>query len=321
MFVNQLQFDPDTLRQRVQKAYGFDAVKVRLYRQSGGQIYYLDGPKGRRVLKIYLPQHTVRAVQSTRIMAYLEACGYPVVHVIPTFEGVGYILLDTPQGACAAILYAYAKGACIGFLHQWRDGGQVHPETQRLGRQFGRLHRLMDGYSGPLSPQGKEDYIDPLIDLLRQQGCDAAVVEDLADYGRELWAALEGTPAGFVHGDAHTGNTALHNGKFALMDFDRAAFAHPVLDVGALADGTDFNRFDKDALARTEQVFDALYAGYSQERTLTRGEIRAVFDSVAIRHYDLIIAGVRDQGHPLSPALVAEQHDWLMRWRELCLRR
>lgn len=71
------------------------------------------------------------------------------------------------------------------------------------------------------------------------------------------------------------------------MDFDRAAVSHPVIDVGWLADASNF-------------------------------KISAIFGCVAVIHYDLISSIVILNNETLNKTFVDEQHDWLMRWRELC---
>ena len=225
-----------------------------------------------------------------------------------------------PDGEWTAILFEFAKGRDIGFLHRWRDNKQplVHPKAKELARQVGIMHRLMDSYPGELIPKGREQYIDEFIAAMRRGGHDEVKIRDMEEYGNELWSAVEKLPQGFCHGDMHPGNTAYHGGTFTWMDFDRASFSHPAIDVGWLTDGTDFNVFDNGALDRSRELFDEILAGYSMERTLTQGEISAVFGCTALIHFDLFSSFVATKNGIISKEQVDEQHGWLMGWRELC---
>jgi Ser/Thr protein kinase RdoA (MazF antagonist) len=265
--------------------------------------------------------HSEAAIQSTRVIAYLESCGLPVVKIIPAIDGEQYITLDTPLGRQIGVLFEFAQGRSIGFLHRWRDNKEplIHPKAGIFGRSLGHMHRLMEGYEGNLKLKGRERYIDDLIWLLRRDCHDESKIHDLEDYGNALWASVARLPGGFCHGDMHTGNTIYRNGQFTWMDFDRVSHSHPVIDVGWLAaDGSDFNVFDDSALDRSRRLFDALYAGYSRERTLTDTEIAAVFGCAAIIHYDLFASIVIANNEQVRKDFFDEQHDWLMRWRELC---
>jgi aminoglycoside phosphotransferase (APT) family kinase protein len=176
----------------------------------------------------------------------------------------------------------------------------------------------MDSYPGLLIPKGKERYIDEFIAAMHRGGHDEAKIRDIEEYGSALWAAVERLPQGFCHGDMHTGNTVYRGGVFTWMDFDRASFSHPVIDIGWLTDGTDFNAFDDGALDRSRRLFDEILAGYSMERTMTQGEISSVFGCTALIHYDLFSSFVASKNGNITKAQVDEQHGWLMRWRKLC---
>lgn len=311
------------LLQVINRHYGLQGEKIHLHRTSGGRVYYINCRDGRKVFKLYRPMHTECALQTTHIIPYLEGCGFPIVHILPTISGDLYINVDMAEGQCIGILFEFAKGKCIGFLHRWRDNKQplIHPKARMFGRQVGLMHRLMDHYGGGLIPKGRERYIEDFIGLLRRDGYDEGKTHDLEQYGNELWAMVDHLPAGFCHGDMHTGNTLYRGGQFIWMDFDRASISRPVIDVGWLTDGSDFNVFDEMALDRSLYLFDELYAGYSIERVLTQAEIRAAFECIAIIHYDLISSIVIMNGETLNKSFLDEQHDWLMRWRELCAKR
>jgi Ser/Thr protein kinase RdoA (MazF antagonist) len=312
--------DTNVLLTLVNENYAVRGEGIRLHRESAGRVYYINAPDGRKVLKLFRPTLTKEALQSAEIMNYLDGRGFPVVKIVPTISGEAHIAVETPEGPCVAILYEFAKGRDIGFLHRWRDGKQplVHPKAAMLGEAVGRMHRLMDEYPGEIIRKGKPRYIDDFIFALKRDGCDPAKVRDLEEYGSELWALVEPLPAGFCHGDMHTGNTAYRGGVFTWMDFDRASVSRPVIDVGWLSDGTDFNNFDDGAFDRSRKLLDALYEGYSRERPMADAEIAAVLPAVAIIHYDLFAEFANARGETLTRDAMDEQHGWLMRWREAC---
>jgi Ser/Thr protein kinase RdoA (MazF antagonist) len=312
--------DTNVLLTLVNENYAVRGARIRLHRESAGRVYYIDSPEGRNVLKLFRPTLTQEALQSARIMGYLDDRGFPVARIIRTGSGESHIVVDTPEGPCAAILYEFANGRNIGFLHRWRTEKQplIHPKASQLGESVGQMHRLMDEYPGKIVRKGKARYTDDFTSALRRDGYDPGKIRDLEEYGNELWAMVEPLPAGFCHGDMHTGNTAYHAGVFTWMDFDRASISQPVIDLGWLSDGTDFNNYDDGAFDRSRRLFDALYEGYSRERPMTDAEIAAVLPSVAIIHYDLFGEFLNAWGETARPASIDEQHDWLMRWREVC---
>ncbi|HML46808.1 MAG TPA: hypothetical protein PKE04_08680, partial [Clostridia bacterium] len=147
----------DELLQRINEQYGVRAQALWLHRDSGGRVYYLQCPEGRKVFKLYRPLHTGAAIQSTQILTYLERNGFPVVRTLPTLDGCPYISLAHEPEQSIGILFEFAKGKCIGFLHRWRNGTQplIHPKAKLIGQSLGRMHRLMEGYGGPLAPKGR----------------------------------------------------------------------------------------------------------------------------------------------------------------------
>ena len=303
----------------VNQHYALRSEAIRLHRAGAGRVYYLKTAEGRKVLKLCRPACADEAAQAADILAYLGAHGFPVVRLRPASDGRLHIPVPRPDGVWTATLFDYAEGVCIGFLHRWRDGAQppVHPQTAALARSVGRMHKLMEGYPNALIPKGRARYVDDFIAALRLGGHDEAKVRDLESYGHELWAALEAMPGGFCHGDMHTGNTRYRGGAFTWMDFDRAGRSHPVIDLGWLTDGTDFNAFDDGALERSRRLFEPIFDGYTRERSLSQGEITAVFGCTALIHYDLFTSYVVHKHGTVTRGQLDEQHGWLMRWREL----
>jgi len=304
----------------INRQYAINGERIRLYSASQGQVFFIQTPSGRKVFKLYRPAATEQAIQTTRIITYLEDCDYPIVKIIPAVSGVLYVNVEQPEGNCVGVLFEYAGGTCIGFLHRWREQTQpsIHPLTRLFSKQAGQMHRLMEGYGEALIQRGSRERIfDEIILQMRRDNYDEAKIRDLENYGNELWAILRKCPAGFYHADMHSGNTKYRNGRFTWMDFDKACMSYPVMDFGWLLE-TDWICFHKESVARSLRLFDEVYAGYSMERTMTEDEIAAALHCVAIVHFEALSLDTKiyGKGHPTW--IWDREHDWLMRWRDAC---
>jgi len=311
--------ESDLLTQ-LNKQYAIQGERIRLYRTSQGRVFFIQAPAGRNVFKLYRPTVTDAAIQTTRIITYLDNCDYPIVRIIPTLSGELYVNIEQPEGRCVGVLFEYASGTSIGFLHRWRDQKQplVHPLTRKFSRQVGLMHRLMGEYPEPLIQRGsKERIFDDIIQQMHRDHYNEAKIRDLEEYGNELWAILSKCPAGFYHADMHSGNTKYRNGLFTWMDFDKACMSFPIMDFGWLLE-TDWVCFHKESVERSLQLFDEVYAGYSMERTMTNDEIAAALHCVAMVHFEMLSmdTNLYGKGHPIW--VWDREHDWLMRWREAC---
>ena len=58
----------------INKQYVIKGEKIRLYRTSQGRVFFIQSPSGRKVFKLYLPTVTNAAIQTTRIISYLDGC-------------------------------------------------------------------------------------------------------------------------------------------------------------------------------------------------------------------------------------------------------
>ena len=66
----------------INKQYAIKGERIRLYRTSQGRVFFIQSPSGRKVFKLYVPTVTDGAIQTTRIIPYLDGCGYPIVKII-----------------------------------------------------------------------------------------------------------------------------------------------------------------------------------------------------------------------------------------------
>lgn len=300
------------LRAVLNACYAVCIDRLWLHREMIGHVYICEGGGKRYVLKRYRPIETENALRSIEILQYLKQQDYPVVTIVPTRSGASHCMMDTPQGPSVGILFDYLDGP-----EPERDA-----EVAAIARQVGRLHQVMEAYPQPLLRRGKDFYVDRYIAILQALDYPPGRIDDLAAYGGECWSRIERLPAGFCHGDLHTGNMRrLAQGRYVLFDFDAASRTHALIDIATLCDASDFNRFDEAAYDRILRVFERFYQGYRCEREISDAEAAAIFDFIPVRHYELIATITQCRGETLSRALLDEQYDWLMRWRDLCERR
>ena len=168
----------------INNQYAIQGERIRLYRALMGRVFFIQTPSGRKVFKLYRPTVTDAAIQTTRIISYLDSCGYPIIKIVPTVSGELYVTVDRPEGICIGVLFEYASGICIWTLEKG-DGWVMNPLTKELSRSVGCMHRLMERHNKPLIRRGAEYYFDCLVLLLRWDNYDEAKIRDFEEYGNK----------------------------------------------------------------------------------------------------------------------------------------
>jgi Ser/Thr protein kinase RdoA (MazF antagonist) len=267
----------------------------------------------RYVFKIYRSFKTEDALQTIQILNYLKANLYPVVSVVNTIQNESNIFVDCSDGSCVGVLYDYVEGVTPS----------QKLDAESIGKQIGELHRLMENYPHKLVHKTKIDYIDDYISIMKEKNFDSDKIISLQQYGDELWNRINKLPKSFCHGDLHTGNMLRNQkGEYVIFDFDDASGDYPSMDVAYMSDDTNFNQFHESMYDKTMHLYESFYLGYNKIRTLSDKEYNSIFDFIAVRHFQIISRIVRCQGlHSLDEEGCYEQYDWLMKWRELCIKK
>jgi len=302
--------DSDNILKILNSCYKLNFQEIYLHREVVGFVYFLKSSSKKYVLKLYRHFNSEQAIQSIEVIQYLKKNNYPVVSIVPTEEGSLYVKFTIPEGQCIGILFDYIEGI----------EPNLKTEISNIGEQAGEFHSLMDKYSEPLIKRGKEFYIDRFIEILYKIKYNPSKIKEYESYGEELWSSMERLPHGFCHGDLHTGNMLQSKEKeYILLDFDAVAYSYSIIDVATICDDTNFFKLDEGAYDRTKRAFQRFYEGYSRKRALSQDEMSAMFDFIAIRHYELIATLANIRGlECLSYSYIDEQLDWLMKWRAIC---
>lgn len=305
--------DCDNLIKILNNFYKLNFKEIYLHRDMIGSVYFLGNNMQKYVFKIYRQFNTDQALQSIEVIQFLRENNYPVVSIVQTDVGGSYINLNMPEGQCIGILYDYIEGI----------EPDLSTEITNVGQQIGELHNLMTDYSKPLIKREKDFYIDRYIEILKKLQYCSVKVKELERYGEELWSNMERLPNGFCHGDLHSGNMLqTKSNQYMLFDFDIVSHSFSVIDVATLSDCTNFNQLDESTYDSTRRRFEGFYQGYSKRRTLSDIEIAAIFDFIAVRHYEIIATITECQGlNDLSKSFLDEQFEWLMKWRTICNQR
>ncbi|WP_438496895.1 phosphotransferase enzyme family protein [Paenibacillus sp. IHBB 3054] len=301
----------DRLIHELNRSYQIQIEHIELHRDLIGKVYFVQTAEKKYMFKIYRSFKSEDALQSVGILDYLKANSYPAVSVVRTARNDSHIILSGDEGCCTGILYDYIEGAV--------PDGKL--EAESIGKQIGELHNLMESYPHKLIHRTKTDYIDDYLTIMRQMDFAPAKILELQQYGDELWERITKLPKSFCHGDLHTGNMIRNqSGEYVLFDFDDASGDYPGMDAAYMSDDTHFNQFHELMYDHTLALYERFYSGYSKVRTLSSSEFHAIFDFIAVRHFQIVSRIVRCQGlQSICIEFCEEQHDWLMRWREQCM--
>lgn len=304
--------DCEGLASLLNATYPIRIAGIRKHRDWIGYVYHVDCSDGAYVLKIYRPFHAQFALNSIDVLRYLARQNYPAARIVDTAAGAPYTTISTPGGKSIAILFARIEG----------DEPDPDADLPQIARQTGILHNLMDRYEGELARCAKEHYIDRYLAILENIGFPENKLRDLKNYGDELWDRFDFSSKGFCHGDLHCGNMLkTRDGQYWLFDFDAACYSHPSADIAVMSDDTDYFRFRQEDFDKTARRLERFLSGYERARGVATSErdIQAVYDFIAIRHYDIQATITDCQGFSMKN--LENQHGWLMSWRDLCARR
>ncbi|MHA1718104.1 MAG: phosphotransferase enzyme family protein [Promethearchaeota archaeon] len=299
----------------IQKEYNLEVKSINLHREMIGLIYFVQTAFHQYVIKIYRPENYLQAVQSLKIIKFLQENNYPVAPIIPTKNGSIFSILEEFDGKNSN------KWVMALFAYIQAEPPELQSELETIGKQVRKLHILMENYKEELPLKGREFYLDRFISLLIEKKFNQKYIRELQNYGDEIWSILEKLPKGYCHGDLHSGNMFKTNpGEYTLIDFDASAYSFPIIDIATICDATNFNQLQPEAFDQTMVNLECFLKGYG--KNLSNDEITGIFYFIAARHYELIATIAQARGlDRISDKFLQEQYYWLKNWRLLCRER
>jgi Ser/Thr protein kinase RdoA (MazF antagonist) len=296
----------------VNKQYPMNFEQIELLRDGPSYVCTVSNAKNKFVIKIYRNCLLERGMQSIEIMTYLSRNGYPIPSIIPTKDGLTNFLFDSNEGKRMGVLYNFVEG--------------IDPyesiNAEMIGRQVAEMHNLMHKFKGKLIQHDKYYFIDFYISKLRDMGYPEKKIEKFSEHGDMLWRSVKKLSRGFCHGDLHTGNILLTPlNKYVLLDFDLASFSFSIFDIMTLCDKTDYFDFQYGGFEKVTRMIDSLCTSYTKCRHISDEEISAIYNFIAVRHYQLQAQIIDLYGLDcVDEDFIDNQYDWLMKWHEQCER-
>jgi Ser/Thr protein kinase RdoA (MazF antagonist) len=292
------------LLSQVRLAYGNNFGELNLVRDWIGQVYELTDKNKRYILKVFRKEQTNAAIQSVGVMQYLYNNNFSVPNIIETKEGNGY--------------FTYKNQIVV--LYECIVGKEMDKGTNLfyVGEQTGLMRKIMESYRGKVIHHDYNFFVKRYLDIMEMK-------EYLNAYkfimlGNELWDRVKDLPYGFVHGDLHVGNMFVRQEKIIFYDFDACSLTSPVYDIATFCDATDYfdlslNNFENGMLQTQKNVLEFL-KGYEKYYELGKDEEKAIFDFIAIRHFDIQATIIESQGvNCVDEFFLDEQYLWLNKWK------
>jgi Ser/Thr protein kinase RdoA (MazF antagonist) len=291
----------------LKEIYPKDFKNIALHRDMIGYVCMVNDPRNKYILKLFRGSDTQQAKQSIEIMSYLEIEGFPTAHIIPTADGSSHFIYDFKGEDRVGVLYEYIDGTTP-------DKGT---DIIAIGRQTGKLHRMMNDSPLFLSCHDKPFFIDRYIHCLRKMNYQR--INEFEEYGDRLWNRVKNLPRSLCHGDYHTGNMILNSrGEYVLFDFDAASNAFSMYDIAIFCDMTNYFKLSEHEYEDTRYMLEEFRKGYSEFITLSDQELTAIYSFIAIRHYEVQATIIESLGiECIDMKFVDDQLEWLKKWEKL----
>ncbi|MBR1534983.1 MAG: HD domain-containing protein [Ruminococcus sp.] len=258
-------FDSDKARYRKYREVSVDGCK-RIGRGAKGDVYRYDDEL---VIKVYNRNNTYGDVEREIAMARKA-----FILGVPTAISFGIVSVGDKYGAMYELVDSETMSSCIE-----HNPSQVEAYAKMMAELALTIHGTEvtseDGF--PSAMDRVRDYIE------------GGVGREDAALAAKVTALLEALPdtGTLLHGDFHTGNVFLQRGEALLIDMDRLAVGHPIIELSDLYYfyvilGEDdpsvverFMGFSYDTARRFMRLFLKYYLGTEDEERLNEVEKKA----------------------------------------------
>jgi len=282
-------FDSDKARYRRYREVSVEGCK-HIGRGAKGDVYRYDDEL---IIKVYNQSNTYRDVEQEIAMARKA-----FILGIPTAISFGIVSVKATgneadkYGAMYELVDAETLSACIA-----RGPRQVDAYAKLMAELAHTIHSTQvtpeDGFHSAMERIG--DYIEGGIGR-----------EDKA-LSEKCMALLNALPRAdtLLHGDFHTGNVFLQRGEALLIDMDRLATGHPILEISDLYYfyvllGEDDHDVVERFMGFSYDIAKAFFRGFLKHYLGTEDEARLseVAEKASLIGYSRLIRKVRKQRRP-----------------------
>lgn len=280
------------------------------FMRAGGTKTFIVHSTGEKYLLKLIPSVFMDTIRhSFDVILFLSENDFPVPRIILTQDGQPYCNYEDDGEFYLCVLFLFIEG---------REP-ELGEGIEEIGTLVAQLHNVMEKYTGALLARDKHFFIGRYLDILTRKEYDKYKIQFYRDYGDALWERVKNLPQGFCHGDLFRGNllrTSL--GEFYILDFDTACRAFPVYDIMVMCDSTDYFKFEQAGFVKTQKIYERFLTGYLPQRNLSNLEVKAFYDLVAVRHYQLQATIIEIHGLDcIDHSFIDKQMSWLMQWREM----
>ena len=273
-------FDSEKGRYRKYREVSIDDCEV-IGRGAKGEVYRYNDEL---IIKVFNEKNTYHDVEQEIALSRKA-----FILGIPTAISFGIVSVKDRYGAMYELVDAKTISRLIA-----RSPRHVEHYAGIMADFAHRIHNtaVSDADGFPDASERLMDYIDHGI------GCED---EELASKCRKLVAALP-VSTHLVHGDFHTNNIFLLNGEPLLIDMDRVAKGHPIMEIGDLyyfyvVLGEDDPKVVEDFMGYSYQTAKAFFRSFMVQylETEDTDRIREVVKKASILSYSRKICKLRDK--------------------------
>lgn len=287
--------------------YCLDIKSIELYREGGNLSFIVYDARNIYFLKILRPPFVENALLSIDIQLYLLKNAFPVIPIVLSKRGFAYIQTGAADKTRIYVLYEYVEGE------------EPDPDnTEKAGALIGRLHRVMRSFPGVLPARDKRFFIDKYLEIMQEKRYGN--VGAFREYGDALWERVKSLPRGYCHGDLYRGNIHQDNkGTLRVLDFDTSCDAFPMYDIVLFCNDTHWFHFEQDGYEKSKIRLERFLAGYLRYCSLSKEEMDAFYDLIAVYHFQLQATVMEVYGYDcVDTDFFGKQYDWLVQWKEQC---
>lgn len=286
----------------LQKNYDINMDSITFNRKGGCISYIVNSDNEKYFLKIIDNVFLDTAIHSIDIQQYLIKNDFPVPKIIETKDNLPYFIYEKQL----FVLYEYIDGV----------EPNLDDHAEKIGELTGKLHELMNSYSGGLTTHNKEFFVDRYIEILRKKHYPDEKLNEYIEIGNSLWNSVKDLPYGFCHGDLHRGNLLqTADNKIYMLDFDTACLAPQLFDVAVVCDTTDYFNFDKSEFYHTTEIFNHFMKSYDKYNQLNF-DVKQFYEFIALRHFQLQATIVEIYGLDcIDEGFIDKQLNWIKQWR------